>query len=97
MSSFVHARSFTVFPAIYVLPEANFANESAAILIRKTRLAFKMTLVDNCAADARFGSSAPDRMRFGRKTSDRVSSSAELDRRGGPQVAVTRLFGWPAN
>jgi hypothetical protein len=53
MSSFVHARSFTVFPAIYVLPAANFVNESEAILIRKTRLAFKMTLVDNRAGDAR--------------------------------------------
>src|SRR6516162_7189745 len=59
MSSFVHARSFTVFPAIYVLPAANFASESAAILIRKTPLAFKMTVVDNCAADARLGSCSP--------------------------------------
>jgi hypothetical protein len=64
MSSFVHARSFTVFPAIYVLPAANFADESAATLIRKTRLAFKMTIVDIRAADARLGSNAQDRMRF---------------------------------
>jgi hypothetical protein len=34
-----------------------FVSESAAILIRKTPLAFKMTVVDNRAADARFGSS----------------------------------------
>jgi hypothetical protein len=35
-------------------------NESAAILVRKTRLAFKMSLVDNRAADARFGSKTPN-------------------------------------
>jgi hypothetical protein len=64
MSSFVHARSFTVFPAIYVLPAANFANESAAIIIRKTPLAFKMTVVDNRAANARFGSWLCENMCF---------------------------------
>jgi hypothetical protein len=58
MSSFVHARSFTVFPAIYALPAANFAYESRAILIRKIPLAFKMTVVDNRAANDR--STAPD-------------------------------------
>src|ERR1700674_3892885 len=59
MSSFVHARSFTVFPAIYVLPAANFANESVAY--RKIPLPFKMTIVDNRVADARFGSVAAHR------------------------------------
>jgi hypothetical protein len=86
MSSFVHPRSFTVFPAIYVLPAANFANESAAILIRKTPPAFKMTLVDNRAADARFASRAQDRMRFDhvRESPNRVGSAAGRHRRGGP-------------